>query len=59
MSPGEAYQEALRRIRKAEKTGAVELDLSGWSLVGLEKLSLLPPELERLTLLQSLSLSGC
>jgi len=25
----EAYEEALRRIRKAEETGAVELDLGG------------------------------
>ena len=27
MTPEEAYEEALRRIRKAEETGAVELDL--------------------------------
>ena len=29
-SGGKAYEEALRRIRVAEETGAVELDLSGW-----------------------------
>jgi hypothetical protein len=28
MTPEEAYQEALRRIRESEKTGAVELDRS-------------------------------
>ena len=49
----EAYEEALRRIRKAEKTGAVELDLGG-----LDTLNRLPPELERLTSLQSLYLMG-
>ena len=27
MTPDEAYEEALRRIREAEETGAVELDL--------------------------------
>ena len=53
MTPEEAYEEALRRIREAEETGAVELDLSG-----LETLTRLPPELERLTSLQSLNLSG-
>jgi hypothetical protein len=47
----EAYEEALRRIRKAEETGAVELDLGG-----LDSLNRLPPELERLTSLQSLYL---
>jgi hypothetical protein len=26
----EAYEEALRRIRVAEETGDVELNLSGW-----------------------------
>jgi hypothetical protein len=31
MTPEEAYEKALRRIRKAEETGAVELDLSGWN----------------------------
>jgi hypothetical protein len=29
MTPEEAYEEALRRIRKAEQTGALELDLRG------------------------------
>jgi hypothetical protein len=29
MTREEAYEEALRRIREAVKTGAVELDLSG------------------------------
>src|SRR6202011_4212930 len=48
------YEEALRRIREAEKTAAVELDLSG-----LFELSRLPPELERLTFLQGLDLSQC
>ena len=37
----EAYEEALRRIREAEKTGALELDLSG-----LTALIRLPRELE-------------
>ena len=53
MTPEEAYEEALRRIREAEKTGALELDLSGWNKTaqeysGLETLNRLPPELERL-----------
>jgi hypothetical protein len=39
MTPEEAHQEALRRIRKAEKTGALELDLSGF-----ETLNRLPLE---------------
>jgi internalin A len=55
MTPAEeAYEEALRRIRQAKDTGAIELDLSG-----LETLNQLPPELERLTLLRSLDLSRC
>ena len=54
MTPVEAYAEALRRIREAEETGAVELSLSG-----LETLNRLPPDLERLTSLQSLYLSRC
>jgi hypothetical protein len=29
MTPEEAYKEALHRIRVAEETGAVELDLRG------------------------------
>jgi hypothetical protein len=31
MTLEEAYEEALRRIREAEETGAVDLDLSGWN----------------------------
>ena len=53
MTPEEAYEEALRRIREAEETGAVELDLSGLTL------NRLPRELGRLASLQSLDLSGC
>jgi hypothetical protein len=48
MTPGEAYKEVLRRIRKAEQTGAVELDLGGWKEgkdTGLGTLTRLPPEL--------------
>jgi hypothetical protein len=30
MTPEEAYEEALRRIREAEETGALKLDLSVW-----------------------------
>jgi Leucine-rich repeat (LRR) protein len=66
MTPEEAYEEALRRIREAEETGALELDLSGkkweadaWKSTGLEALTRLPQELERLTSLQSLDLSRC
>jgi internalin A len=70
MTPEEAYQEALRRIRKAQETGAVELDLRGmkhenytglerYTYTGLESLTRLPQELERLTWLQSLSLEVC
>jgi hypothetical protein len=57
-----AYEEALRRIREAEETGAVELDLRGWKeeeYTGLETLNRLPPELASLTSLQSLILSDC
>ena len=50
MTPEEAYDEALRRIREAEETGALELDLSGLELHRL------PPELECLTSLHSLKL---
>ena len=53
MTPEEAYEEALRRIREAEKTGALELDLSRLVLTRL------PFELERLASLQSLDLSWC
>jgi hypothetical protein len=62
MTPEEAYAEALRRILEAEETGAVELDLSGWKegeYTGLESLTRLPPELERLTSLQELNLNLC
>src|SRR5271165_373205 len=50
----EAYAEALRRGREAEATGAVVFDLSK-----LSALNRLPPELERLSSLQTLNLSGC
>jgi hypothetical protein len=53
MTPEEAYAEALRRIREAEETGAVALDLSRLEL------NRLPRELGRLTSLRSLDLSGC
>jgi internalin A len=64
MTPEKAYEEALRRIREAEETGALELDLSGWNETtqkssGLETLNQLPPELTHLTSLQSLDLSVC
>jgi internalin A len=67
MTPEEAYAEALRRIREVEEAGALELDLSGLKegqtgaleYTGLETLTRLPPELERLTSLQSLNLSWC
>jgi hypothetical protein len=49
----EAYEEALRRIREAEEAGAVELSLGGLEI------NRLPQELEHLTSLQSLDLSGC
>jgi hypothetical protein len=58
----EAYEEALRRIRVAEKTGAVELDLNGMKdgkVTELETLTRLPQELDRLTSLQSLCLEEC
>jgi hypothetical protein len=47
------YQEAIRRIKEAEKTGAVKLDLRLPHLTGI------PPELKRLASLQSLNLSWC
>jgi Leucine Rich repeats (2 copies) len=47
----EAYEEALRRICEAEKTGALELDLSG--LIALIRL---PRELAGVTSLQSIVL---
>jgi internalin A len=56
-------EEALRRIREAEEIGTVELDLrgkiGGMEYTLLEALTRLPPELECLTLLQSLDLSEC
>ena len=60
----EAYEEALRRILKAEETEALKLDLGGWNqtereYTGLEALTHLPPELECLTSLRSLDLSRC
>jgi internalin A len=62
MTEEEAYEEARRRIHEAERTGAVELDLSGrkdGKDTGLLELNRLPPELVRLTSLQSLDLAGC
>ena len=60
----EAYEEALRRILKAEETEALKLDFGGWNqtereYTGLEALTHLPPELECLTSLRSLDLSRC
>jgi hypothetical protein len=52
MTPEEAYQEALRRIREAERTGALKLDLSSLAL------NRLPGELACLKL-RLLNLSGC
>jgi hypothetical protein len=56
MTPEEErdYQEALRRIKEAEKNKSVELDLGG-----LDYLTSFPPELARLTSLLSLDLSQC
>ena len=53
MTPEEAYQEALRRIREAEETGAVELDLSNLAL------NRLPLELAHLSSVQSLYITDC
>jgi Leucine-rich repeat (LRR) protein len=55
MTPEEAYayEKALRRIREAEETGALKLDLSELEL------NRLPPELTRLTSLQALDLARC
>ena len=52
MTPEEGYQEALRRIKEAEVTGAMELGLSG---LGLTKI---PAELLVCDKLQSLNLEG-
>jgi Leucine-rich repeat (LRR) protein len=56
MTPEEErdYQEALRRIKEAEENKSAELDLSG-----LSALTRFPPELARLTSLQSLNLGRC
>jgi hypothetical protein len=61
MPEKEAYEKALRRIRKAEESGAVELDLSGWKdrYTELATLNRVPQELGRLTSLQSLDLTRC
>ena len=48
MPPEKAYEKANRRIREAESTEALELDLSELALKRL------PPELERLSSLQKL-----
>jgi hypothetical protein len=54
MSPErEANAEALRRIREAENAGATSLELTKLHLREL------PRELERLTSLRTLNLSGC
>jgi hypothetical protein len=56
MTPEERdYQEALRRVQEAERTEAVEVDLSG--LLHLTRLPL--EELKQLNPLQGLNLSGC
>ena len=49
-----ANADALRRIVEAQDTGATFLDLSN-----LDSLAQLPRELEQLTSLQTLNLSGC
>jgi hypothetical protein len=54
ITPEETSSEAVRRIQQAEKTKATRLDLSE-----LPFLTRVPPELERLGLLQGLNLSGC
>ena len=53
MTPEEAYEEALRRIREAKETGAVRLEFTGFLL------DRLPRELGHLTSLRSLDLSFC
>jgi internalin A len=54
MTPEEAYEESLRRIREAEETGALSLAIRGF-----KTLTRLPPELARLTKLRSINLNGC
>ena len=49
-TPEQAYQEALRRIEKAKKTNATELDLSSFGLTEL------PPEIGQLAALKKLYL---
>jgi hypothetical protein len=53
MTPEEAYEEAQRRIREAEETEALELDLGGFDPTRLLA------ELKRLTSLRSLNFSCC
>jgi hypothetical protein len=53
MTPEEAYDETLCRIREVKETRALELDFSGLALTPL------PPELERLTSLRSPNLFLC
>jgi hypothetical protein len=57
MTPEEAYEIARRRILKAEETGALELDLSGWIGLkddgGFAALNRLPRELANLISLHS------
>jgi hypothetical protein len=54
MTPEEAYEEALRRVREAEATETSVLNLSS-----LDALRQLPQDLERLTGLRVLDLSKC
>ena len=54
MTPEEAYEEALRRVRKAKGTGALEFHVTD-----LWEQNRFPPELERLTSLQSLKALFC
>ena len=54
MTPEEAYAKALRRIREAEETGALSLNLSA-----LFALNRLPQELADLTSLQELNIAHC
>src|SRR5260370_918833 len=54
MTPEEAYEEALRRVREAEATETSALNLSS-----LDALRHLPQDLERLTGLRVLDLSEC
>jgi Leucine-rich repeat (LRR) protein len=49
-NPDDAYQEALRRIKKVKAEGTTELDLSRLGLIAV------PPEIEQLTALETLFL---